>query len=204
MGWWRSNVPSPPTLTWHLLLPIWNFTFWHLLEIRISFCSHGICFFQSEIWFLTISEYKQLCNWLSTCCQPCKSLLHFSSKKRVEIKKKKPVSGIIDKNYTKRANLANLSGMSHPWWPIFLVWKQYLISLENIFLFVPFEPEIFSSMAFRTSNSLFFTWHFAFSILNSHFSAWHFAEGIFVFFLSPFFPFNFYLSIFRKKVLPKR
>ena len=63
-------------------------------------------------------------------------------------KKKKPVSGIIDKNYTKRANLANLSGMSHPWWPIFLVWKQYLISLENIFLFVPFEPEIFSSMAF--------------------------------------------------------
>ena len=49
MGWWRSNVPSPPTLTWHLLLPIWNFTFWHLLEIRISFCPHGICFFQSEI-----------------------------------------------------------------------------------------------------------------------------------------------------------
>ena len=126
------------------------------------------------------------------------------NKKTCGNKKKKPVSGIIDKNYTKRANLANLSGMSHPWWPIFLVWKRYLISLENIFLFVPFEPEIFSSMAFRTSNSLFFTWHFAFSILNSHFSAWHFAEGIFAFFLPPFFPFNFYPSIFRKKVLPKR
>ena len=47
MGW--SNITSPPTLTWHLLLPIWNFTFWHLLEIKISFYPHGICFFQSEI-----------------------------------------------------------------------------------------------------------------------------------------------------------
>ena len=42
---------------------------------------------------------------------------------------------------------------------------------------------------------------FSHGILHSQF---RFAEGIFAFFLPPFFPFNFYLSIFRKKVLPKR
>ena len=98
--------------------------------------------------------------------------------------------------FTKRANLANLSGMSHPWWPVFLIWKQYLISFENIFLFVPFEPKIFSSMAFRI---LFFPFQFSLGILHSQFRILFFPHGISQKAFSHFFFHPFSLLIFTHR-----
>ena len=103
--------------------------------------------------------------------------------------------------FTKRANLANLSGMSHPWWPVFLIWKQYLISFENIFLFVPFEPKIFSSMAFRI---LFFPFQFSLGILHSQFRILFFPHGILQKAFSHSFFHPFFLLIFTFQFSEKR
>ena len=89
--------------------------------------------------------------------------------------------------------------MSHPWWPVFLIWKQYLISFENIFLFVPFEPKIFSSMAFRI---LFFPFQFSLGILHSQFRILFFPHGILqkAFSHSFFHPFSLLIFTFRPNV----
>ena len=117
MGWWRSNVPSPPTLTWHLLLPIWNFTFWHLLEIRISFCPHGICFFQSEILHsFNFPKTNFSVGMKPVFNLPWKSWCNFLQKR---------ILAIWNFTFIQFSEDELFSG----------AWNRYLISLENLFLF---------------------------------------------------------------------
>ena len=115
MGW--SNVTSPPTLTWHLLFPIWNFTFWHLLEIRISFCPHGICFFQSEILHsFNFPKTNFSVGMKPVFNLPWKSRCNFLQKR---------ILAIWNFTFIQFSEDELFSG----------AWNRYLISLENLFLF---------------------------------------------------------------------
>ena len=165
MGWWRSNVLSPPTLTWHLLLPIWNFTFWHLLEIRISFCSHGICFFQSEILHsFNFPKTNFSVGMKPVFNLPWKSRCNFLQKR---------ILAIWNFTFIQFSEDELFSG----------AWNRYLISLENLFLFpsnlyINLKKKGDGQTSTQTLTIFFFSTHF--------------------------FPFNFPLSIFRKKVSSKR
>ena len=178
-------------------LSILPFNTRHLLEIGISFCQHGICFFQSEI--------------LHSFNFPKRNFFYsyFMLPKIWKIRVYEPISkffwDLIPPQWIIRILFYKIFRhiifrkffclSQHVKFRFFLLWKIEMWIVDK-------KKSIFNEMvtvqrSFRILSSLFFTWHFAFSISN-------FAEGIFAFFLPPFFLFNFYLSIFRKKVTAKR